>query len=191
MQVLNATLFAERISDILIKQQIIEEKRRALYVFGLRQIFDLSLNIITVILIGLYSRMLLQIVLFMLAYSSIRCYAGGYHAKTKLRCYLCSVAMFIVILPLIQILMTNPIISLIVAVITAAVIFILAPVEHKNKPLRENERKVYRQRARILTGCELLIAVIAAVANIPMLSAVIATAFLMLCIMLVAGSRAK
>jgi len=191
MQVLNTSSFALRVSNYLVTQKIIEEQRQELYTFGIIQMLDLLLNIITVIVIGLCSQMLLQVILFMLAYASIRCYAGGYHAKTKFRCYLCSVAMFIVILPLIHIITDRPLISIIVAMMTSTIIFILAPVEHQNKPLRENEKNVYRRRARIFTGSELLIAVIAHLTKVPMVSAVVAVAFLMLSIMLLAGKGHK
>ena len=191
MQILKATPFAERITECLMKQGIIEEQRKELYTFGIRQMTDMILNIVTVICIGIWFRMLPELVLFTLAYVSIRCYAGGYHARTRMLCYFCSLVMFLAALPIIYILTGNSIISLAITAITSVIIFILAPVEHHNKPLRENEKKVYRQRARIFTGGELLIAVIAHLIKVPMISAAVAAAFMMLCIMLLAGRGHK
>lgn len=191
MQVLSFTTFAQHISDYLVKEQIIDEHRQSLYTFGISQMMDMMLNVVTAVLIAVFFRMIPQVILFTVAYINIRRYAGGYHAKTRQICYIYSSLMIVAALALINILTNYWQISLTVAAITGAIIFILAPVEHKNKPLRENEKKVYRQRARIFTGCELLIAVIAGVTKLPMFSAVVATAFLMLCIMLLAGKGYK
>ena len=191
MQVLNSIDIAEYLSEYLVRDQIIEKQRQQLYIFGINQMIDMLINLVTIFFIGICFHMLPEIFLFAVVYIAIRCYAGGYHARTRSRCYVCSVLMYLFALAIIFILNNYLLINLAIAMVGGAIIFIMAPVEHKNKPLRENERRVYRQRARIFTSCGLLIAIMATIANISMITAVVATAFLALSVMLIVGTVAK
>ena len=57
-----------------------------------------SINISSALIIGLIFGKFFEAAVFIVAYCSLRSFAGGYHAKTPLRCYVFSVIMLIIVL---------------------------------------------------------------------------------------------
>ena len=139
----------EKITDSLVHAGAVPIEDRALYEYGIRQGLLLVINIATAVLIGLLLGMLWQTVIFLIAYNSIRSYAGGYHAGTSLTCYLISIPMILTVLFGIKLIPWNGYVVAIVLILAGAVIWFLAPVEDANKPLDQLEKKVYGRRARI------------------------------------------
>ena len=140
---------AEKMTDRLVSAELIRPEDSSLYQYGLQQGLFMLLNFLTTIVVGLLFQMLWQSILFSLVYMPLRMNAGGYHARTPLRCYVFSTALIFAALSVIRLAVQSRLICAIMAVAGAAVIFALAPVGDANKPLDEIEQKVYRKRARL------------------------------------------
>lgn len=134
------------LTEILIRNHIIEDEEKALYVFGFHYGFMTLLNIATTLFIGLLFCMLWQSAIFLVCYIPLRIFAGGYHAKTPLRCYVMSSIMVAVILLLIRSVPWDSALCIAVLVSGAFIIGLRAPVANPSKPLDALERKVYRSR---------------------------------------------
>ena len=107
----------------------------------------ITLNVLTTIFIGLIFNKMFEVILFMVTYIPIRVYAGGYHARTKLRCYIFSVLMLISVCYILKLYLLKSYLSIgILAIISSGIILYLAPIEDKNKTLDEIEIKVYKKR---------------------------------------------
>ena len=124
-----------------------------MYLFGFTQGIILLLNIITSLCIGIMMNMLLEVIIYMSCFIPLRIYAGGYHAKTQLRCYVMSSITTVIVMYLSNILQRNSgLVEPIVNIISVCIIWSLAPVEDNNKMLSIEERLVYRKKVRsILT----------------------------------------
>lgn len=138
----------ERITDILISNEIIIAENRNLYTYGLQQGLLMILNIATILGIGMVLNMVWESIIFLLTFIPLRSNAGGYHAKTQLRCYLYSVIMTIATLMGIKIIPWTVTVCLAMSLFAGANIFFLAPVETANKPLGQVEKAVYKKRTR-------------------------------------------
>lgn len=138
---------AEKMTQRLVSAALIKPEDSSLYQYGLQQGLFMLLNFFTTVVVGLLFGMLWQSILFSLVYMPLRMNAGGYHARTPLRCYVFSTALIAAVLSVIRLVLHNKLICGIMAVAGAAIIFVLAPVGDANKPLDEIERKVYRKRA--------------------------------------------
>ena len=134
-------------TEYLIKNNIIEEKRREIYAYGLNQLIVYLYNFLTVIIVGWIFGMVWQSIAFTVFYMMIRPYAGGYHARTPKMCYVFSLIMIIAVLFLIKIIPLNGLLYLLIYAFSSIVIFKLSPVEDENKPLDDIERVVFRKRA--------------------------------------------
>lgn len=134
-------------TEFLIKNNIIEEKRRKIYAYGLNQLIVYLYNFLTVIIVGWIFGMVWQSIAFTVFYMMIRPYAGGYHARTPKMCYVFSLIMIIAVLFLIKIIPLNGLLYLLIYAFSSIVIFKLSPVEDENKPLDDIERVVFRKRA--------------------------------------------
>lgn len=144
------TKLSNKITDILVSNNSVKQEDRDIYYYGVQQGLTLILNILTTIVIAFLCGELWQCFLFMLSFILPRRYAGGYHAKTPLRCYVYSNAMIFAALLTIKFFTLGIFICGCLSVISGAIIFFLSPIEAANKPLDDKERTVYRIRARVI-----------------------------------------
>ena len=144
-------MFRDRLSKFilkkLIKRNVIEEKDRQIYLYGLYEGIIILENIIITIFIGFWFGNLIQTFMFLVAYIPLRSYAGGYHAKTEKKCFFYSVILVLMV----QIcfwMMENMDTRIIVGsfLISIFIVHCYSPVESKNKPLSENEKKCFRRK---------------------------------------------
>ena len=158
-----------------------------LYIFGVNQFLNMLLNILTALFIGILFGETLQIVLFMLAYIPLRSYAGGWHSRTPLRCYIFSVIMLIAVSVSMKNLSGAEWIYYFILAAAVLVVLILAPVEDRNRPLDEIEHKVYKRRTVIITASELIIALMLKLLISDNLFVAVIYSFAVLSLMLIAG----
>ena len=131
----------------LINSNIIKKEDSEIYSYGFKEMLFITLNIITTLFIGLIFNKIFEIILFMITYSAIRVYVGGYHARTKSKCYIFSVLMLISVCYILKLdLLKSYLLIVILTIISSGMILYLAPVEDENKPLDEIEIKVYTKR---------------------------------------------
>ena len=140
-------VLTQKLISSLIDNNIIKKEDAEIYSYGLKQMIFIALNLITTIFIGLIFNKMFEVILFMVTYIPIRVYAGGYHARTKLRCYIFSVLMLISVCYILKLYLLKSYLSIgILAIISSGIILYLAPVEDKNKILDEIEIEVYTKR---------------------------------------------
>lgn len=137
-----------RIAGCLVSYGIIPEEDLEIYEFGVSQLLFQAINVITTIGIALLWGMLPQCLLFLASYIPLRSFAGGFHAKTQMRCYVLSNVMIVAALCTIRMVPAAAWVCLLLTLPGASMIFLLAPVQDRNKPLSEIERLVYRRRSR-------------------------------------------
>lgn len=147
----------ERITDSLIKCNAMEEEDRELVEYGLDQGVIIILNIITTIILGVIFGMVWQSILYFISYSLLRSYVGGYHARTRLKCYLWSLTIIVAMLACMKYITWNTSACIILAFICGIIIFVCAPRADENKPFDEVEEVVFKKRARVICIVEIII----------------------------------
>lgn len=178
---------SHRIGNNLVRSGIVKEEDAEIYIYGINQIFVSVLNVSSALIIGWIFGAVLEITVFMAAYIPLRTFAGGYHAKTPARCYILSLIIIIIVLIGIKYI---PVLDIIYYVILAAeilIIFLISPVEDKNKLLNGNEQKVYKKRVVFITSVELVISLLFKVIDLDNLFTVIIYSFVVVGCMLIAG----
>ena len=76
----------KKIVDVLVKADVIDPANKEVVSFGIRQVEYFFINVITILFLGN---------IFLLAFIPLRTYAGGYHAKTILRCYIITIVLMV------------------------------------------------------------------------------------------------
>lgn len=175
------------LTDYMVEQHIIPAEDHAIYQYGLQQGFVLLLNILTILALGLLNHMLPESVIFLFAYTPLRTFAGGFHARTQLRCYFGGIVLTQAVLLAMRWIPHTPVIITILGLAAFFIIFALAPVADVNKPLTLKEKTVYRQKAHILLIGLLAVAVLLYVLHFSALSAAIVISLDALAIMLLLG----
>lgn len=181
------TRLAGKIGNNLVRSSVIKEEDAEIYIYGINQILVSVLNVSSALIIGLVFGVFFEVTVFMTAYIPLRSFAGGYHAKTPLRCYIFSVIMLIVVSIGMKYLYMTEWVYYVVLAAAASVVLILSPVEDRNKPLDETEHKVYKRRTVLIMTVELVIALLLKLAVLDTLFVAIVYSFIVLSLMLVTG----
>lgn len=148
----------DRLVVKLINDGAIEEEDREIYEYGFHHGIITLINIICTLIIGIAMKMFWEVIIFMIAYIPLRTNAGGFHAKTQMRCFFYSNLIVVIILAFANILAGQKILLAVLSIAAAAIIMPLAPVEDQNKPLDEKEVLVYGKKARRALLIDLVLA---------------------------------
>lgn len=153
-----------RASEYLVAQRAIDPKDTAIYRYGMEMMVLTIAEVASILLIAVFVGNFFETFLYFLAFIPLRLFAGGYHATTRLRCYLLSLAVYgvfsfcLVIVP-VQWLVE---LSLGAALLSFITIYICAPVIHDHKSVSsqdiENCKRISRfialiETAIIILGC--------------------------------------
>lgn len=136
-----------KIVDLLIKQSIIIKAEQELYVYGFFMLLSQIFYFIIALIFGIVFHVILESIIFYIAFQFIRRYAGGYHASTETRCEIMSSLSMILCIAAIKMLSIHEFIIplLIITTVAAAGIFSLCPLDTPEKPLSKEEHKYYRK----------------------------------------------
>ena len=178
---------AGKIVNNLVHSGVIKEEDAEIYIYGINQILTSVLSVSSALIIGLIFGVFPEIAVFMAAYIPLRSFAGGYHAKTPLSCYVFSVIMLIVVSIGLKYLHLADWVYYAVLVAATLVVLVLSPVEDRNKPLDEIEQKVYKRRTILIAAVELTLAMLLKLLMFDDLFIATAYSFVVLSLMLIAG----
>lgn len=152
--------FFRKAASKLAESGNIEQKYVELYIVAMQSALAMLINIITTLTIGYLLDMWWYSVILYAAFIPLRSYAGGYHARGYISCYLESCTLLTAILLIMKyIIRERNLVSVpwLLFLISMAVIFLLAPLADENKPISEKEAIVFKRRARILLVLEAVI----------------------------------
>lgn len=109
-----------------------------IYIYGFELLVSSVIETISLLLIGLLTGKFVETVIFIISFSSIRVFSGGYHANSYLKCFIVTVAYYLLVLFSADIMLAFPNRTIIlIAIITLLLSFILfllmSPVKSKGK----------------------------------------------------------
>ena len=135
------------IANALWKQGIIQEEDIDTCRYGLDVFISSALEIASILIIATFAGNFIEAVLLFTAFIPLRVYAGGYHADTKLKCYITSLGVYGMFTAIMNILPQGlySALNLSVVIFSMIMVLIAAPVVHKNKAINDIERKYYRK----------------------------------------------
>ena len=136
----------KRWSAFLVRCGVIKEEDAAVQEYGLFCLLNtLAYNVVQLAL-ALWFHVLWQTLWFDLLFMPLRNWAGGYHAKTPLRCFVLSNAVWALAMLGGHYLPAR--LCLAVGMLSAAAIWRMAPVPHENNPLSPARFKLAKRVAR-------------------------------------------
>lgn len=150
-------IVAEKITDRLEKQGLVESDQSEVYVYGMTLMISSTATLLATLLLGFVFHVINSVLVFLLFFVPVRIFSGGYHSSSYLRCFLTFMLMqgsFIVIqrnLPERAVLPS----ILITSLISLFLIFKFSPVSHPNAPIRESDWLRFKRLSRIICIIEL------------------------------------
>lgn len=146
------------IVDALLENGLIDMEDKDLYIYGVEVVLLKFLHLATMLIIGILLGFFFESALYILLYSILREYAGGYHAKSRFGCYLISWLMMFSVIIILKHSSIIPDVPVYLSVVfSTAVILILAPMSAENKPLDDVEDRHYKRITTLILFIELLI----------------------------------
>ena len=139
------------------KSNIIDADNEAVILFGLRGILFLVLNLISTFIIAFAMSSFFYTGFFLLNYACIRSFSGGYHASSRLKCYILSCIIIIIASFLIARidLSVNAIIMLFV--VNFIIIIGLSPLENALRKLSGVEKERYRKTILVIVFLQMVL----------------------------------
>ncbi len=124
-----------KITAFLIEQNIVSTKNKEVYEYGFDLLIADFINFSIILLIGTLCCKLWKTILYLIIFVGLRSVCGGYHAKTHLKCHICTIGVYIVFLGLLHMLGDRSTMLLWGDCISSIPIILFAPITHANKPL--------------------------------------------------------
>lgn len=178
---------SRRIGENLVRSDVVKAEDTEIYIYGINQILVSVVNVSSALIIGLIFGVFFEIAVFMAAYIPLRSFAGGFHAKTPLRCYIFSIIILIVVSIGLRYISMAIWVYYAVLAVPFIIVLVLSPVEDKNKLLDDLEYKVYKKRAIIIAAIELVVSIVLKLIGMDRLFIAVAYSFAVLSFMLIAG----
>jgi len=150
---------ASRMAGILCENNIIREEDKEIVAYGLDALLSTLINLVIILALGLLLGKIADTAVFLLAFATLRVFAGGYHAKTRIGC----TATFLVIyLSGMALLHHTPDTwvqpaAIAVALASLALVLWMAPIEHPNRPFTDNEYLAFKKASRTIACLEALL----------------------------------
>jgi len=149
---------AQRISNYLVSIQVASADNREIIAYGLFHILSSGIQIIILIATAWLFKNSLQILTFTLCFTSLKCYAGGVHARKHWSCLITFTVMAQTICLLCRCFPQNMALyfAIPVSALTLVLVVWKAPVTHPNNPKPKRKRKRYRKLAILIATMQLV-----------------------------------
>lgn len=148
-----------RLSDVIARRVGTDEDTREVYQYAFELILSTVIGFAAILFIAGITSGLIYGVVFLLAFSSLRSVAGGYHAATYLKCFVISCGVFAAVIFVHSVLMyMEPrfLWIFLSALIAGIYIILRAPVQHPNQPLNEVRIAKNKRLAKLFVILELV-----------------------------------
>ena len=136
-------LLAERMAVFLFDEN--DKYPLEIYIYGMELIISSLIETLILISLGVLFDRLIVTFIFIICFSTIRIFTGGYHAETYIKCALVTVVSYILVLLSCELLLKYCFdyllfIGIFVFILSFILIRKFAPIENKNKLLENKQR---------------------------------------------------
>lgn len=176
-----------------VENGVIEKSEISIYQYGLKHLMLIPIYFLSYILIGIVTNNLLGLLLYLILFTAIRVFAGGFHMKSRYTCFVTTmgiVGITSLILKEYQNFIHIPGWIIVIGV-SYAVIMRLAPVDNEKRIFDESEKQFFRKITVIIVHIEAVLFGFFLIRNMYFVSFAILLAFIQEAILLWLGSIMK
>lgn len=147
---------ADSIAVLFLEKNIINEDELPVYQYGMQVLICNIAGMLTVLIVGILISRLVESIIFITIYATLRIYTGGYHARTPLVCNIVFLGTYLVTVML-EALKVNNSVVWIMYLLSCLIILRFSPIENVNKELDEKDKEIYRNKSLIISTLLLMI----------------------------------
>lgn len=181
---------SHKLAVSLHKKQVIEDEEDIeLYHYGFFVLISEALFILSCIFVGVLLGMFLQSVIFCATFFVLRRFAGGYHAKTELKCQIVSILIFLISMFLIYISIKYQvyILCIFTQFVCSILLIIFSPADTPQKQLNASEKMKFKKITFVIVNILCVISTILYCVDLPTFFIPISCAILTETIMVILG----
>ncbi len=154
--------------DQMVRRNVIKESDRNIYSYGLTVMVLKLAALVVAVIISIFIGETIDLLIFLLLFIPLRKYAGGFHERTALRCFIESQIILILVeitLKYIHYYTFENIAGAVFSFVGAAVIIYKAPIGSVNRVLNDKQKKKYRKISLVVCLILILIAILTYIYN--------------------------
>jgi accessory gene regulator B len=183
---------SESLTNRLISVGIVKAEDFDIYQFGIENTILKLIHMVSYIVLGLILGRLPELIIFLAAFIPLREYSGGFHAKTPLRCYIVSCITVFTVLLILRFSPTDMMnYSIPIALVGSFLLFLVIPVEAKDKPLDDSEKIYYKSKGGFLILLALILTLIFKMLELDKVGFILSLAIIYEMIIALAGKYIK
>lgn len=137
----------------LIQKNVIDEKKKNIFIYGFQLFFSTASSIISMLIISFATGNFVYGIIYLFVFMSLRITANGYHANTFGGCFIVTNSVFLIYLLLIENyskFSINVGVNIFFLIISFIYIWEKAPIEHPNHKLSSRKRDANQVAARMI-----------------------------------------
>lgn len=131
-----------------------------IYEYGLELILSSIINTFLIIALSACTGLAIEMLAFLVFFGILRISAGGYHAPTHFKCLLQYMVISFSSIIFARMMMENTMIIYLIimsCILSAGLVFWLAPVDSNNKQLNNGEIRQFKKRSRVTVLIQIII----------------------------------
>ncbi len=188
---------SKELSYQLLAWGIIDHDDIPIYQYGILNGMIIIINLLTAVVIGFFTGSIVEILVFLAAFISLRSFTGGVHLDSKLLCYIGSSLILLIPAYMDELGMiisdsigglANPVgwLLLVIAIVT---ILCLMPMDSKKRKLDRAEKRRFRFVGLSILGMQLLIMVILSVMDLYHYCYIIGVSIIIVAVLIIIGKK--
>lgn len=138
------------ITEKLIRNESLSDLDQRLLEHGIEIVISDVCGILGMMVLSYFLHSALETVIYIIAFSALRTYSGGIHARSEWRCFLTTEMIYLVCMFLCRHWNINLLLESVIVIFSCTFIWINAPVIHHLQPLTEEEKKENQKKCRFI-----------------------------------------
>lgn len=153
---------SNRITQKLLKRNVIPEEDQELYAYGLFMIISYSAFFLIAIVFGVILNIAFSSIIFFISFCLIRNYAEGIHANSEIKCSIITTLSILISEILIRIFIDYCLVwaAFVMLIISSICLTAIKPVAASQKEISAQERFNYHKKVILLTFSALIISIV-------------------------------
>ncbi len=131
----------------IFNKDLIDEKNIEIYRYGFQCFLEISLNIISCIIISCLFHMIPECIFFFFLFIPLRSYGGGFHMNSYLACFIGSCLILSFTLLAVKYFDLPFYTSFLLYTISTVLLIIIGPVDHPNREVDTEENHIFKKKA--------------------------------------------
>ena len=140
-----------------------DEKYIEIYVYGIELFISSMFCTLLLLIAGVITETLIESIIFIISFSALRIFTGGYHSNSYIACTMITMAIYFSVILLYHLafkFMSSLFFEILISIVTIIVVCLFAPVENTNKHIVKSKVLIYKMKAVVISTLEIAICLV-------------------------------